>query len=393
MAAQIKKEWLEISFSSCLQKIRIGRKKQVKEKEYLKVGVYPIVDQGQSIIAGYTNDKNKVIFDIQPFIIFGDHTRILKYIDFPIALGADGTKVIKPTSDFDVKFFFYFLKYLNIPSRGYNRHYTILKEKSILQPPLPEQKSIARVLTTVQEAIAGQEELIAKLKELKRSMMQHLFTYGTKGERMKMTEIGKLPESWDVVKLGELCDVKGGKRLPKGDKLVSNHTGLPYIRVTDLSDNSVDLSNIQYLTPETQRSISKYTISINDIYISIAGSIGFVGIVPNELDGANLTENAAKLCLKVSRVQHRYLMYWLISDQVQKDIKLQTVKNAQPKLSLARIQNIPCVIPSDDEQTQISEMIDAVRLKISLAENKLSAYQNLFKTLLHELMSGEKRIK
>jgi len=183
--------WRIIPFIDCLQKTKIVRAKQVKEKDYLNFGEYPIVDQGQSFIAGYTNDKAKVISDIQPFIIFGDHTRILKYVDFPIALGADGTKIIKPNRDFDTKFFFYFLKYLDIPSRGYNRHYKSLKEKDIIQPELIEQKAIARVLTNVQEAIAGQEELIAKLKDLKRSMMQHLLLTAQKVKKQKKQKSAK----------------------------------------------------------------------------------------------------------------------------------------------------------------------------------------------------------
>jgi hypothetical protein len=180
---QTKKEWEIISFQNCLERVIIGRDRQIKERDYLKSGSYPIVDQGKSKIAGFTNDKNKVISEIQPFVIFGDHTRIIKYIDFLIALGADGTKIIKPNSQFDPKFFYYQLLNINIPSKGYNRHYSILKEKRLSVPSIFEQKVVANILTTVQEAIAGQEKLIAKLKELKQSMMQFLFTHGTKGEK------------------------------------------------------------------------------------------------------------------------------------------------------------------------------------------------------------------
>jgi type I restriction enzyme S subunit len=266
------------------------------------------------------------------------------------------------------------------------------KNLTLSVPSIPEQKKIAQTLVTIQDAIAKQEKLIEKLQELKRSMMQHLFTHGTKGEKTKMTEIGEVPESWEITTVGDLTDVKGGKRLPKGEKLTSVDTGLPYIRVTDLNDNSVDVSNIQYLEPETQKHISRYTISSKDIYISIAGSIGFVGIIPTELDGANLTENAAKLCIKSDTIDQRFLMYWLSGDQVQRNIKSQTVKNAQPKLALARIQKITCVLPTLEEQKKVAEVIDGIRTRTEITQEKLLTYQNLFKTLLHELMSGERRI-
>jgi type I restriction enzyme S subunit len=163
--------------------------------------------------------------------------------------------------------------------------------------------------------------------------------------------------------------------------------------VTDFSENGIGVSNIQYLLPETQKTISRYIIKTKDIYISIAGSIGFVGIIPQELDDANLTENAAKLCLKTGIVEQKFLMYWLSADQVQRDIKSQTVKNAQPKLALARIQKLPCVLPTVQEQRQISDTLDTLVARREAAEKKLAVYQNLFKTLLHELMSGERRIK
>jgi len=220
----------------------------------------------------------------------------------------------------------------------------------------------------------------------------YLFTHGTKGEKTKIAEIGEVPESWRITTVGDFCDVKGGKRLPKGQKLTAVNTGLPYIRVTDLSENGVDISNIQYLKPETQKTISRYTISTTDIYISIAGSIGFVGIIPYQLEGANLTENAAKLVLKTNKIQQKFLMYWLAGDQVQRDVKSQTVKNAQPKLALARIQKLLCVLPIIEEQKQISDTIDAIVLHIENAQSKLTVYQNLFKILLHELISGSRRL-
>lgn len=267
-------------------------------------------------------------------------------------------------------------------------------KKSVILPDISisKQREVAKVLTTTQGAIAGQEELIEKQKKLKKSMMQYLFTHGTKNEPTKITGIGEIPVGWKISNIGNFCEVKGGKRLPKGEELVSINTGLPYIRVTDFSNNSVNLDNIRYLKPETQKSISRYTISSKDIYISIAGSIGFVGIIPNELENANLTENAAKICLNTEKINQQFLMYWLNSDSVQKDIKSQTVKNAQPKLALSRIQKLPCVVPNYQEQEKISKTIDSINEKIESAQSELSVYQKLFKTLLHEFMSGERRV-
>src|SRR5690606_708246 len=139
------------------------------------------------------------------------------------------------------------------------------------------------------------ERVIQATRELKKSLMRYLFTYGPvpieEADRvsLKETEIGLLPEHWEVVRLGEVADIKGGKRLPKGHKLSDRPTPYPYIRVVDFKDGSVDKTNLKYLTPQDYENIKQYTISSRDVYISIAGTIGLVGIVPPELDGANLT--------------------------------------------------------------------------------------------------------
>ena len=165
---EIPESWDMIKFEDCLQKIKPGKSKQIPLKEYKMSGKFPIVDQGKNAIAGYTDKEDKVIFDNLPIIIFGDHTRIIKFIDFPFSCGADGTKLIKPKSNlFNDKFFFYQMLNLEIPSRGYNRHYLILKEKKIAKPNINEQNRISNILTTIDHKI--------ETVQLKLSIYQNLF--------------------------------------------------------------------------------------------------------------------------------------------------------------------------------------------------------------------------
>jgi len=146
--------WQEISFPDTLSKNRVGRNNQINASEIQPTGKYPVIDQGQDFIAGYCDDGTKVITDGLPLVIFGDHTRCFKYIDFPFILGADGTKVLKPKSElFDPKFYYFALLSLDIPSRGYNRHFSLLKEKKVPRPGFEEQRRIAHVLSTVHNAI------------------------------------------------------------------------------------------------------------------------------------------------------------------------------------------------------------------------------------------------
>lgn len=386
--------WEEIAVPDALLDTSVGKQHQVLAQDIAPSGAYPVIDQGQSFIAGYCDDPSRVIDFALPVIIFGDHTRAFKYVDFPFVLGADGTKVLKPDPEqFDARYFYYAMLALDIPNRGYNRHFKILRERFIPKPPLPEQQRIAQVLSTVQEAIAQQERLIRTTTELKQALMQKLFTEGLRGEALKETEIGRVPESWEVMQLQEVADVKSGKRLPKGNALVAEDTGYPYIRVTDFEDNSVLSDQLLFVPTVIQPRIQRYIIEKDDVYISVAGSIGIVGMIPEELDGANLTENANRLVItNRKRIEPRYLMYWLDSERCQHEIKAQTLKNAQPKLGLGRIKTLGVALPSLDEQKEIVRALDAVRSKRQVAERKTKTLQDLFRTLLHELMTGKVRV-
>jgi type I restriction enzyme S subunit len=143
--------WPLVKFPQALRKTSVGRENQILSSEIQPTGRYPVVDQGQSFISGYSDAAERVIHEDLPLIIFGDHTRCVKYVAFPFILGADGTKVLKPKEElFDTKFFYHALMSLNIPNRGYNRHYALLKEKKIPCPDIPEQRKISMVLGLVQ---------------------------------------------------------------------------------------------------------------------------------------------------------------------------------------------------------------------------------------------------
>ena len=175
--------------------------------------------------------------------------------------------------------------------------------------------------------------------------------------------------------------------MPKGDKFADGPTPFPYIRVTDFAGFGVDLSDLRYLRPDTQAFIKRYTISTRDVYISIAGSIGLTGMIPRELEGANLTENAAKLVITAPEVDGRFLMYFLGSETAQKEILSQTVKNAQPKLALARISSLRVPLPPTEEQQKIVEVLGVVQRGIEQQERLLALTAELKKALLHKLFT------
>ncbi|MCJ8279505.1 MAG: restriction endonuclease subunit S, partial [Rivularia sp. ALOHA_DT_140] len=158
--------------------------------------------------------------------------------------------------------------------------------------------------------------------------------------------------------LGQLVTIQGGKRIPKGDKYAHSYTDYPYLRVCNFAGGSIDETDLRFLSKETHSKISQYTISSEDVYISIAGTIGLTGIVPKHLSGANLTENAAKLVIKdKNKLDQSYLVHYLNS-LGQHEIKKHVNSTSQSKLALFRIKKLKIPLPPLKEQLRIAAILD-----------------------------------
>ena len=165
----------------------------------------------------------------------------------------------------------------------------------------------------------------------------------------------EIPSSWQWCRLRNISSIKGGKRIPVGDKLCINDTGHKYIRVADMKNQTIKEDDIHYISDSTYEKIKAYTISSDDLYITVAGTIGNVGEVPDVFNNANLTENANKIV--TYKMNNKYLMYCLLSGSVQSQIRNCTTKVGQPKLAIVRIENLLIPVPPLAEQQRISEKI------------------------------------
>lgn len=191
----------------------------------------------------------------------------------------------------------------------------------------------------------------------------------------------------DEVKLGEIATVKGGKRLPKGENLISIPNKHPYIRVRDLNNKrKLELNDsFEYVDAETQSKISKYVVATGDIILSIVGTIGLVAIVGDTLDGANLTENCVKLTA-LHGVDQDYLYYFLKSTYGQQEIKRGTVGAVQAKLPIKNIQDITLTLPEYNIQQKIASVLVTLDEKIecnqkineNLQQQAMALYAEMF---------------
>jgi type I restriction enzyme S subunit len=205
----------------------------------------------------------------------------------------------------------------------------------------------------------------------------------------RQTEVGVIPEDWNVKTIDEVGFVTSGKRLPLGSSLTENETSHPYIRVTDMRPGTVSLSDIKFVPDHVYPAIKRYRIFREDIFISVAGSLGIVGKIPDELDGANLTENADRITnISCSR---DYLLHVLMSPLIQNTIEsLQTV-GAQPKLALTRIRKFSIPLPpTKAEQESIAEALSDADALIEFLEQLITKKRHIKQGAMQELLTGKK---
>ena len=240
---------------------------KIQKGDYLSSGKYPIIDQGQAVVAGYSNLREG-LFENVPVIVFGDHTRIIKYVDTPFFLGADGVKVLKPKIDnVNCKYLFYCLQNAKIPDTGYNRHFKWLKEVEIPLPSLDKQKNISAVLDKVNDLIAKRQAQLDKLDLLVKARFVEMF--GNKNycyqDLISLIEDGA-GLSYGIVQPGD------------------DGTGdMGVIRPVDFIDGEIDIKSIKYIDRNIADGFRKTELTGKELLITVRGSTGSTAITDKRL--------------------------------------------------------------------------------------------------------------
>jgi len=268
---------------------------------------------------------------------------------------------------------------------------TIIKNLKIPLPPLPEQNKIAAVLSKLQKAIEIQDNILGSLRDLKKSMMHHLFSYGLKGEKRKKTEIGLIPEGWEVASIGQAFSVT---KKPKNIKY-SDYSHIPFVPMDFIDFGGVRLSKFEMRPPDKISSgtyfnegdilIAKITPSFENgkqsILVNIPNHFGVATteIIPiNEFSGKG---------------NKYYLFYYLLKADVRTMIasKMEGSTGRQ-RVPVDTLMSVRIPLPSLPEQTEIAHILQAIDRKIEINEGKKAGYQDLFKTMLNNLMTGTIRV-
>lgn len=419
-----------------------SKKYQLNTKCYLDKGCIPIIDQSKKFIIGYSNNYEKV-FKINncnnSCIVFGDHTRVLKFIDFDFIVGADGVKILlnKNIERFNTKFLFFQLLYKDIPLLGYRRHFSILKQNILSMPPLKEQGRIAGILDLAFEKIDTSVELLktnlANLDELAKSVLDRAFnplgdsTESTQNPSTYDTQSPyPLPQHWEWKSLGEMCKILNGGtpdtknpvfwdlnqshevqtdksvvgvggEVERGEGATSQFKPLhPLAKEKSYYWATLVDTKQKYLY-STQRKITQKGLDssnatllpVNSVIFSSRASIGEVCIAKVE----TATNQGYKNFVCDENVLYYEFLYFALQ-RFAKEIESLAQGTTYKEVSKAKISEFQIPLPKDiKEQEQIAKHLDSTFERIEklkeLYNAQLQDYEELKQSLLTQAFSGK----
>ena len=334
---------------------------------YLESGMYPIIDQGQSQVAGYTN-KTEGLFTDVPAIIFGDHTRIIKYVDTPCFLGADGVKLLKakaPTANY--KYLYYALCNADIPNTGYNRHFKWLKEIEIPEYSMEEQNSIVAQLQKIDTLSSLRKQQLLKLDELVKSRFVELF--GECEEHKRLEEFAFLI-------------TKGAS--PKWQGVDYCEEGTLFITSENVREGYLDLSKRKYLDDKINEIQPRSMLKRNDILINIVGaSIGRAAVYDCD-EVANINQAVALVRVDYSQINQIYLMTFLNSSQAIEMYGKMKKGGARDNLSLQNIADLQIPVADMEHQNQFASFVERTDKSKFEIQKSLEKLETLKKALMQK---------
>ena len=257
-------------------------------------------------------------------------------------------------------------------------------------PPLPEQKKIAHILSTVQRSIEAQERIIQTTTELKKALMHKLFTEGLRNEPQKETEIGLVPESWEVVGLGDMLQLAQYGLSVKGNA----EGNQPILRMTNQVEGQIVAHNLQYVHIG-EADFAKFKVERGDILFNRTNSLDLVGRTAIfDIEGYFVFASyLIRLRTDTTQLDPFFLNSYFNTDEIQARLKsIATRAVSQSNISATRLKGFLVPKPSLDEQNEIVRHTKALDRKLNVHRSKLVQLQDLFRTLLHELMNAKTRV-
>ncbi len=361
----------KLKFSDVFEDItRQGTK--IQTSQYLACGKYQIIDQSQNDIAGFTNREDG-LFTGTPVIVFGDHTRVIKYVDRPCFFGADGVKLLKVKNDYlNCRYLYYVLLNAKIPDTGYNRHYKWLKEIDIPIYDAKIQNIIVKMLDKIADLIDKRKKQLEKLDELVKSRFIEMF-----GDPEENTFF------WKEQPLSEHLSVIGGYAF-KSDQFSKG--GIPVLKIGNINSGTFKPVNLVYW--EDDDTLSRYKMYPGDLVMSLTGTVGKddygnVCILGNDYDVYYLNQRNAKLEL-CDTLNKYYLSMLLKFEPIKKKLTGISRGVRQANISNKDILNLTVPIPPIELQNQFAAFVEQVDKSKSEIKQGLEKLELLKKALMQK---------
>jgi type I restriction enzyme S subunit len=370
--------WKSVNFSECLVKTKTLFKLQ--KSEYKATGLYPIVSQEASLISGYHDEIDHVFRVEKPVIVFGDHTQVLKYVDFDFVVGADGVKILLTKDEIDTKYFFYALKLLMPQAKGYARHYKLLTDLSMPLPPLAEQQRIVEKLDRAFEEIdRAIEATKLRVIEFDNLMIKTLSQFITAKDFPRyMID--------DVCKVG---DGNHSSNYPKAEEMVDE--GVAFLRSGNIQNGTITSDDLKFISKEKHERLKKGHLKAGDVVITNRGDIGKTAIVPMAFDGANLNSQIAWLRPN-SELDSEYLYFCLNTKQAKNEFASQKTGTALQQFTIKQLKAFMIPIPSLKVQRDIvislRDHTECVLRIQSISTDKLQNLSLLKSAILTQELKG-----
>lgn len=371
-------------YQDIVKKIPISAEKKTKQKQYLSSGVLPIIDQGQQIIGGYTDDISKKIDCDLPVIVFGDHTRCVKLIKFAFAPGADGIKVVRPVDNSVlIEYLFYATKYLatKIRDKGYARHYQDVEKQELEIPTVLKQKEIVlkleKDLSSLDNAVKTLNKTKEQLTVYRQAVLKYVFETVYDAEEMQVNDICK--------------EIKVGIVIKPSRFYTTKDNGVKAFRSANVREFHIDDFDWVYLSEEGQKENQRSVVHTGDVLIVRSGYPGTACVVSEKFDGCN----AIDVLIAVPNqeiVLPEYLCAFTNSPKGKEFVEEKKRGVGQKHFNVGGYKKMIIPIPSMEEQKRIVSMIDE-RLSVcnkiyEIVEQELIQAEAMRQSILKEAFEG-----
>ncbi|MDP2865445.1 MAG: restriction endonuclease subunit S [Elusimicrobiota bacterium] len=346
-----------------------GGNAKIESGDYLAIGRIPIIDQGQEYVAGFTNDESLKCKANLPCILFGDHTKIFKFVDKPFALGADGVKVLVPIVGLDPKYAYYCLQRVWFPpGTGYQRHFKYLQRAKIPVPPFEEQRRIAAILDKADEICRKRQGMASLVNKIQGSVFNEMF-----GDPVSNSK------GWPRDSFGNLGELDRGRSRHRPRNAPQLYGGpYPFIQTGDVA-------NCQNYIREYQQTYSELGLQQSRLWkagtlcITIAANIAKTGILTFD---ACFPESIVGF-QPCDRVSTEYVHYWL--KFMQQRLENAAPESAQKNINLEILRKLSVPVPPIALQKKFSRLVSQTNKLSQQLDRAMLESKNMFNSLQREL--------